>query len=261
MVLSTGWSWLLVVLVLAVVAMILLAPRRNAGKPPETPDPEAIAGGTMVRATRRIAWLYVAACVLGGLVSTVETLWGDAVTVKLPVAEFWPTLPDSVTIQTPLAAVEAGGFTWATVSASGLDLQTRLMLSGAVLAQAALAVVAGLVIIKLCTSVMNKTLFGPRLIRGAQQLAGVVFLGGLVWQACQIFGGTMAAEQLLGANAWGISGDTIPWTDIHNIVGLPSVAYSWEFNFWPIGVALVLLVLAELFRQGSKVQKDAAGLV
>lgn len=261
MVLSTWWSWLLVLVVLAVVSMILFAPRRNSGEPREPKDPEAIAGGKMVLATRRIAWVYVAACVLGGLVSTAETLWGNAVTVKLPVAEFWPTLPDSVTIQTPLAAVEAGGFTWATVSASGLDQQTRVMLSGAVLAQAALAVVAGLVIIKLCTSVMNKTLFGPRLIRGAQQLAGVVLLGGLVWQGCQIFGGTMAAEQVLGASAWGMAGENIPWTDLHDIVGLPSVAMAWEFNFWFVGAALVLMVLAELFRQGSKVQQDAAGLV
>lgn len=261
MVLSTWWSWLLVIVVLAVVAMILLAPRRNSGEPREPKDPETLAGGTMVRATRRIAWLYVAACTLGGLVSTAETLWGEAVTVKLPVAEFWPALPDSVTMQTPLAVVESGGFTWATVSASGLDVQTRLMLSGAVLAQAALAVVAGLVIIKLCTSVMNKTLFGPPLIRGAQQLAGVVLLGGLVWQGCQIFGGTMAAEQLLGARAWGLSGESVPWTDIHNIVGLPSVAHAWEFNFWFIGAALVLMVLAELFRQGAKIQKETAGLI
>ena len=78
MVLSTWWSWLLVLVVLAVVAMILFARRRNAGEPREPKDPEALAGGTMVRATRRIAWLYVAACTLGGLVSTAETLWGEA---------------------------------------------------------------------------------------------------------------------------------------------------------------------------------------
>lgn len=249
------WSWLLVVAVLAIVALILFAGRSSVK------DPEAVAGGGMVRATRRIAWLYVAGCVVGGLTAMVSTVWGDAVTVKLPVQEFWPTLPGTVTIDTPLATVESGGFTWANVSVSGLTIANRLMLAGAVVAQSALAVGAGLVIIKLCTSVMNKTLFVPALVKGVQIVAGVVFLGGTIWQACQIFGGSMAAEQVLGATAWELSGETIAWTDIHNIVGMPSVAYFWEFNFWPIGVALVLMVLAELFRQGSKVQKDTAGLV
>ncbi|ALE07104.1 hypothetical protein AL755_19220 [Arthrobacter sp. ERGS1:01] len=241
--------------VLSVVALILFSGRTMAK------DSDAVAGGTMVRLTRRIAWLYVAICGVGALVATAETLWDAAVTVRLPVAEFWPKLPETVTIQTPLATVESGGFAWANVSVSGLDVQARLMLTGAVLAQAALAVVAGLVIIKLCTAVMNKTLFAPRLTKGVQQVAGVVLVGGLVWQGCQIFGGTMAAEQVLGATAWGQAGETIAWTDIHTMVGLPSVAYSWEFNFWPVGVALVLMVLAELFRQGSKVQQGATGLV
>ncbi|MEV8145651.1 hypothetical protein [Specibacter sp. NPDC078709] len=249
------WSWLLVVAVLAIVALILFAGRSSVK------DPEAVAGGGMVRATRRIAWLYVAGCVVGGLTAMVSTVWGDSVTVKLPVQEFWPALPGTVTIDTPLATVESGGFTWANVSVSGLTIATRLMLAGAVVAQSALAVGAGLVIIKLCTSVMNRTLFVPALVKGVQIIAGVVFMGGTIWQACQIFGGSMAAEQVLGANAWELSGETIAWTDIHNIVGMPSVAYFWEFNFWPIGVALVLMVLAELFRQGSKVQKDAAGLI
>ncbi|MDD0859259.1 hypothetical protein NHF46_19100 [Arthrobacter alpinus] len=69
MVFSTWWSWLIVVAVLAVVAMILFMGRRTVK------DPEAVAGGMMVRATRRIAWLYVAACVVGGLSAAVTTVW------------------------------------------------------------------------------------------------------------------------------------------------------------------------------------------
>lgn len=255
MVLATWWSWLLVVVVLAVVVIILFAGRGTAN------DPEAVAGGKMVRATRRIAWVYVAACVVGGLTAAATALWGTAVTVRLPVQEFWPSLPNTVEIQTPLAVVEAGGFTWADVSVSGLTTQTRIMLMVAGLAQTVMFAVVGLVIIRMCSSVMNKTLFGPKLVRGVQQVAGVVMLGGLVWQIAQIFGGTMAADEVLGASAWGMSGETIVWTDLHDIVGMPSVAYSWEFNFWPFGIALMLMVLAELFRQGSKVQKDAAGLI
>lgn len=254
-VLSTWWSWLLVILVLGVMAMILFA-HRSGRK-----DPGAVAGAGMVNATRRIAWVYLAFCVVGGLIASAGTLWGTEVAVRLPVAEFWPALPGNVTIDTPLATVESGGFRWADVNVRGLDMEVRLMLTGSILAQAAVAVGAGLAIIKLCTADKSHSLFVPQLVRGVQQLAGVVLLGGMLWQACEIFGGSMAAEQVLGATAWGQAGETMVWTDIHNIVGLPSVGYAWEFNLWPIGVALVLMVLAELFRQGNKVQKDVAGLI
>lgn len=255
MVFSTWWSWLLVLLVLVAVALILFAGRSGA------PDPGAVAGGRTVRTTRRIAWIYVATCLVAGLASMAETLWGAVVTVKLPVAEFWPSMPDSVTIETPLARVAAGGFTTATVSVDGLDLQTRLMLAGAELAQLVLAVAAGFVIISLCTAVMMKSLFSRKLIRSVRLLAGVVLLGGMVWQACQLFGGSMAAEQVVGATSWSVSEESIPWTDVHEIVGLPSVSYSWEFNLWFIGAALALMVLAELFRQGGRIQKETAGLI
>ncbi|MCU6482235.1 hypothetical protein [Arthrobacter sp. A2-55] len=255
MVFSTWWSWLLVIAVLAAVTLILFAGRRGAG------DSDAIAGAGMVRATRTIAWIYVAACSLSGLGNAAATVWGEAVTVKLPVAQFWPSLPAHTGNPAPRATVESGGFSWADVSVSGLDLETRLMLTGAIVAQGVLAVVAGLVIIRLCAAITDKTLFGPRLVKGSQQLAGVVLLGGMIWQGCQLFGGTMAAQQVLGGTGWSTQGSAEDGAAIHHITGLPSVSYAWEFNFWPIGVALALMVLAELFRQGGKVQKDVAGLI
>lgn len=66
---------------------------------------------------------------------------------------------------------------------------------------------------------------------------------------------------MLGATAWSVDGQTIEWTDIHTIIGLPSLSNEWQVNLWPIGVALALVVLAELFRHGSKVQQDVAGLI
>lgn len=255
MVFSTWWSWLLVILVLGIVVLVLFGGRRGPK------DPDAVAGSGMVRATRRIAWLYVAFCIVGGLIAAGVTLWGREVEVRLPVAEFWPTLPANITLETPLAAVQSGGFSWAQVSVSGLGMETRLMLTGAIVVQGILAVVAGLVIINLCTAITNQTFFVPQLVKGVQQLAGVVLLGGMLWQGFEIFGGSMAAEQVLGATAWRQTAETIVWTDIHNIVGMPGIGYAWEFNFWPIGASLVLMVVAELFRQGSRVQKDAAGLV
>ena len=255
MVFSTWWSWLLVILVLGTVAMILFAGRRGVK------DPGAVAGHGMVRTTRRIAWIFVAVSAIAGLAEIIRTIWQDVVTVKLPVQQFWPTLPDNVTMETPLAPVEYGGFTWAMVGVSGLELDARLMLAGAVLSQVALAVVVGLTVVRLCSSLLCGTLFAPQLVRTMQQLAGVTLLAGIAWQVFQTIGGSIASEQVLGAAGWRLSSETITYTDIQSIIGLPSVSYAWEFNFWPVGAALALIVLAELFRQGNKVQKDTAGLV
>jgi len=237
-------------------SMIYLAKKRGA-------DPEATEGHKVAKVTRIVALLVAATCAFGGLSNTFATLWGPDVTVQLPVTQFWPAIPAGVDIQTPLATVVAGGFTQAAVSVNGLDTFARLWLAGAALLQALVGVTVGLIIARLCMAVLNKTLFGAKLIRGIRQVAGVVLLGGLGWQACQIVGGTLASQQVLGASGWSIDQATVGagWSDLHQIMGLPSVVTSWEVNFWPVGVALAIFVLAELFRQGSKVQQEVAGLV
>lgn len=247
-------SLVLVVLVLGTVALILFARRNNT-------HPSGIPGFRAAAVTRLIAWVVGGASVLGAFSAVGAVFTGGPVTVQLPVREFWPALPETVDMQTPLAVVQGGGFTQANVSVSGLDSAAGLWLAGAAVAQAAVAVVAALVVARLCTALMKGSFFAPQLVRGIRQVAAVVLVGGLGWQLCQNVGGALAGQQVLGATAWGMGGESIVWTDIHNIIGLPSVTNEWQLNLWPIGVALALLVLAELFRHGSRVQKDAAGLI
>lgn len=253
---ATWWTVVVVILLLGVGLMVYFA--RNKGA-----DPQATEGLKAAKVTRIVALLVAMTFAVGGLSTSFATLWGPDVTVQLPVEQFWPAIPAGVDLQTPLATVVAGGFTQATVSVNGLDTPARLWLAGAALLQALVGVTAGLIIARLCTAVLQRTLFGPQLIRGLRQVAGVVLLGGLGWQACQIVGGTLASEQVLGATSWSIDQATVgaDWTDLHQIMGLPSVVTSWEVNFWPIGGALAIFVLAELFRQGNKVQKEVAGLI
>lgn len=246
-------SMVLVVLVLGTVAMILFTRR--------TPHPSGIPGFRTARATRFIALVVAGASVLGAFTAISSIASGGPITVRIPVMQFWPALPETVDIQTPLAKVQDGGFTQADVSVSGLDQAAGLWMAGAAVAQMAVVVVACWVIARMCTALMKGTFFAPQLVRGIRQVATVVLVGGLGWQLCQNIGGSLAAQQVLGAMAWGISAETIEWMDIHNIIGLPSLTNEWHLNFWPIGAFLALIVLAELFRHGSKVQKDAAGLV
>ncbi|MHA7175343.1 hypothetical protein ACX80D_01680 [Arthrobacter sp. Sr24] len=251
------WVFVVAIGLLGVAGLVYFSVKRGKG-PEATESTEAL---KVAKITRIVALLYVAGCTLGGLLQAATTLWGPNVTVDLPVEQFWPVLPENADIQTPLASVVDGGFTQATVSVDGLDIFARLWLAGAVLLEAAMAVMVGLIIARMCVALIHQTLFGTKLVRGMRQVAGVVLLGGVLGQICQLVGGTLASHQVLGATVWELSSETIAWTDIHNIVGMPSVAYHWEFNFWPIGIALALMVVAELFRQGSKVQKDAAGLI
>lgn len=251
------WVFVVAIVLLGAAALVYLSVKRGKG-PEVTEATEAL---KIAKVTRILALIYVAGCTLGGSLQAATTLWGANVTLDLPVEQFWPVLPGNVDMQTPLATVVGGGFTQASVSVDGLDVFARIWLAGAVLLEAAMAVMVGLVIAKMCVALIHQTLFGTKLIRGMRQVAGVVLLGGALGQICQLVGGTLASHQVLGATAWGLSSETIDWSDIHTIVGLPSVAYHWEFNFWPIGIALALMVVAELFRQGSKVQKDAAGLI
>lgn len=247
-------SLVLVLLVLGTVALILFARRNNT-------HPSGIPGFRTARVTWFIALVVGGASVLGAFTSVGAVFSGSAVTVRLPVRQFWPALPEAVDMQTPLAVVQGGGFTQADLSVSGLDMEAGLWLAGAAVAQAAVAVVVALVIARMCTALMRGSFFAPQLVSGIRQVAVVVLVGGLGWQLCQNVGGALAARQILGATAWTLSGENVVWTDIHNIIGLPAVTNEWQLNLWPVGVSLALVVLAELFRHGSKVQKDAAGLI
>lgn len=83
---------------------------------------------------------------------------------------------------------------------------------------------------------MKGTFFAPQLVRGFRPVAAVVLVGV----------GDGRRNHLMGRHP--------------QVIGLPFLSNEWHINFWAIGVALALVVLAELFRHGSKVQQGSAGL-
>ena len=46
-----------------------------------------------------------------------------------------------------------------------------------------------------------------------------------------------------------------------SIDGVDNIAPSWSLDLWPIGVGIVLIVVAGLIRSGERLQRDTKGLV
>ncbi|MGO4383239.1 hypothetical protein [Specibacter sp. RAF43] len=240
-----AWSTVGFAIVLVGLAVLFTILRRRGGADPTHDGYRATTVTRVAKVTRAVAFLFVAVSTVGAASEVAANSFSPMVRVTLPVREFWPATPAGVELYNQHAQVVGGGFTQAVVSVHGLDLATRIWLTAGTLLQCAVGVIVGLLIADLCLGVLNKTLFRPGLIRGIRRIAVTVLAGGIAWQLCHLVGGNLAARQVLGA-----SGQDI---------GLPTAGFAWDINFWPIGAAMVLFVLAAAFRHGGMVPKDAAG--
>ena len=84
----------------------------------------------------------------------------------------------------------------------------------------------------------------PRLVAGGATLA----VGATLAQALGNGAGARAHEQLFFLRPGSID-------------GVDNIAPSWSLDLWPIGVGIVLIVVAGLIRSGERLQRDTKGLV
>lgn len=252
----TWWSVLAVLGLLGAVAALVVVNRRSA-----TSVGSDVGLTRAVRVTRVIAIAYAALTVIGSIASIVPTLINDTVTVRLPVKQFWPSLPNTAEVTGTTADVVGGGFDHAMVVVAGLDTATRVWLAAGNVLQGATNVVIGVVVAVLCTSVIRQNPFRPALTGGINLTAAAIIVGGLGWQVCDAIAGGLAASQVLRATGWSVDVAEIDWMDMREIIGLPSEGYGWTLDFWPIWGGLALFAVAAVFRYGQELQKDADGLV
>jgi hypothetical protein len=237
-----------VLLVGAVVAAALRS-RRNGGDP-----------ATLLRFTRGAGVAYAMLAVVGTLIAVIQALSQDSVPVTIPVRQFWPeVLPGIEILDGPTATITSGGFERAEVEIAGLDTTARVLLAAGHLVQGATITLIAIVIVILCTRVLDGSPFRPMLSRAMTVAAAAVAIGGSVWQVCFQIAGSVASSQALTVSAWAtdtaVAGD--PGTD----VGWPQPAIGLTFEFWPLLAGLVLAVLAVAFRHGERLQHDMEGLV
>jgi hypothetical protein len=211
--------------------------------------------------TRFVAWLYVIGTSLTTIGSVIATFTSRAVSLSLPVQQFWPTLPAGARITGgPTAHVVGGGFTNATVSVAGLDGAARTWLAASILLQGVTVVVVALVVAGLCTTVLNGNPFRPVVSLGIRIMGITVIVGGISWQICSSVAGGIASRQVLQLGSTEIS-RSIRWHDVNTIIGFPMPSYASPVDLWPLWIGLALLALSLVFRHGIRLQRDTEGLV
>ncbi|MFF5791764.1 hypothetical protein ACFY5D_06935 [Paeniglutamicibacter sp. NPDC012692] len=238
-------------LLMAILAALLAAPLFDK----KAKDAE-------VRLTRGIAVAYVVIAGASTIYGFAETLMAQSLQVKMPVEEFWPTLPPGASVQGATAQVVSGGFTQALVEVQGLATGTRWLLGTTTLLQGIAAIFVGAAVISMCNGYIGKTTFRPVLVKWFTVTAAVIMVCGLGWQITESVAGMQASAQVLGFDGSTWKADVTEREDLHEIVGIPKAVYlEINLNFWPLWAGLGLFSTAQIFKRGLQMQKDTAGLI
>lgn len=206
---------------------------------------------------------YAVMVVVAGMtaVAGITLMSGAAVEITVPITPIKPSLPAGVTLEpaTP-ATIESGGMDQATLMVSGLPLTTRLVILAAMLLSAATAIAVCVVVIRLARSVMS----GNPFALGTQALIAtgwILLIGGVLASLVGQIGNVMACYDIfeyIGGNApenWNPAG---PFAG----PGWPEPAgFNLSIPWWPLGGALVLALIAGVFRYGAQLHRDSEGLV
>lgn len=243
--------WLIVLLLVAFLLAMLAAPFVDRqGKTPE------------IGLTRGIAVVYLVITCATTLYRISEIAMAPALEIDMPVAEFWPELPASASVQGPTAQVVDGGFSNATVVVHGLAAGTRWLLGSSVLLQGMAMVFIGAAVISMCNGYLKQSTFRPSLVKWFSAAAVVIAVCGLGWQIVDGIAGYEASQQVLRVQSgqWDMAAEGRE--DLNEILGqLRPADFAVYVNFWPIWAGLGLFITAQLFRRGLALQKETTGLI
>lgn len=244
-----------VLVVILIVGTILAFALATAKKQRAGQDPT-----TLVRVTRVVAVVWAVVAVIGAAVALLTALLAPGVAITMPIREFWPQLPDTVTLDVDTARRVSGGFTEVTLTVEGLDATARVLWA---VSQAITWVVPGFVALFVavtCSRLLSGAAFTPVVAKMAVTTGAVIALGGVAAQVMGDIAGSIASIQLFGAKGGGWEGD-FPGIDNVFDAWLPSATLQISFPFWPIAIGLAFAVLAAVLRYGSRLQRDTEGLV
>lgn len=212
--------------------------------------------------TRGIAVVYMVIASISTIYRLAQVLMAPSVTLKMPVEEFWPSLPSGATIEGVTTKVLSGGFTQAMVEIEGLAASTRWLLGATATFQGIAAIFIGAAVISMCNGYISKTTFRPVLIKWFTVSAMVILVCGLGWQITESFAGMQASEQTLGYYGSSFRTDAMERESLQDVVGIPTPVYlDININFWPLWAGLGLFTTAQIFKRGLAMQKDTAGLI
>ena len=207
-----------------------------------------------LRITRFLAIAYAAVAAIVSCYTAAQDLLAEQVLVSLPVAPFFPKTNPTLKTFGPTATVTGGGYDHASLTLSGLHPDARLWLAGGTLLQGATAVLIAYTLAVLCVRVAQGEPFAKGLVRGINQSAIAILVGGLLWQVAFQVGQALAFNQafyVAGASwsehAKGITPYSAYW---------PQGNTSFSIDFWPIGIGLAFFAIAAVFRYGQRLERD-----
>lgn len=242
----------LVVLLLlgTIVAFAVAAARRSRSEDD---------AGSLVRVTRVVGVFWVIFAVVGAVANLLLPLLTPAVSITMPIQEFWPQLPSTVDLQTDATRV-SGGFTSVTLAVEGLTPLTRALWGVSQMIVWAIPGVIALFVVIACSRLLEGAAFAPVVARMATTTGAVVAFGGVAAQVMGDIAGSIASTQLFGAKGGSWEGD---YAGIDNVFDawVPASTVQISFPFWPIAIGLAFAVLGAILRSGSRLQNDVKGLV
>lgn len=218
-------------------------------------------GSRLPKIAEVLGYVVVVVTTLSALASGYPLIDGGPVTVTAPVTPMKPYVAEGIVLDHgPLATIVSGGFDRVTVTATGLGIGARLALLASLLVVAATTVAVSAVFIRLARSLRTGDPFAVG-SRALLATAWIVLIGGAVGALLGDLGGAFASRDLFE-----YYGATLPatWSSTDEIVdhGWPeSAMLTFTIPWWPLGVGLILALLAAVFRYGEKLRRDAEGLI
>jgi len=214
-------------------------------------------GANLLRIVMAVAFLAIAVSAIWAI-SGVLAIVADSVSVTVPIDTMPVQVPAGVTLEGPLATISTGGFDRVHVTATGLSLAARVVLGAATVLSAATAFAVAVVVLRLARSTRDGNPFavGPR----ALVITGwVTLVGGTVATWVGNIGDWLASRDLFGLNGWsGTNPDVLNLSEL----GWPDpAALRLDLPWAPVAIALVMAMLAGVFRYGERLRRDADGLV
>jgi hypothetical protein len=242
---------LVVLLLIGTIVAFAVATARRA-----RPGDDA---GSLVRVTRVVGVLWVVFAAVGAIANLLIPLLTPAVSITMPIQEFWPQLPSTVDLQTEASRV-AGGFTSVTLAVDGLSPVGRVLWGISQMIVWAIPGVIALFVVIACSRLLEGAAFAPVVAKMATTTGAVVAVGGVAAQVMGDIAGSIASTQLFGTKGGGWEGD-FPGIDHVFDAWVPASTVQISFPFWPIAVGLAFAVLGAILRSGSRLQHDVKGLV
>ena len=209
-----------------------------------------------------------------------ESIFSPTVSVNLRVAQFWPSLPESLDYQSESTIkVVSGGFQVADVQVQGLGLPARLAFAVDALMWGLVFGIAFFVLFRIASHVSQSLEFKSLSYRWIQTMGGTVIGAGVMGAISSAIGRVLVSQQVFDqdaswkidqtiANPWlhktGETGDS-PLNDLHRVYGLVTgplnQGLTVDFPLWPLAIGLVMLLVATVIKRGQRLNDEVEDLI